>query len=207
MVAPTASLIAASNILIHRKRIYYIIVYGKKTYFPVCMVQIVFERYKLTNAFFQDASDISNEKGKKLLVIGDPCGGTYFQFITKYFLDYGHGDVTIDLFGCEKCTRMDINDMEAWSTFEDDSFVVMETGTLSFSKDIRKVLTQIKRISGGEFLSAGSTQGFLWENFLHKTYDKNLNYLTHPFDFRQDTYHKSKTLVGKEVLELEFMKL
>ncbi|MEC7416045.1 MAG: hypothetical protein VX625_01320 [Candidatus Thermoplasmatota archaeon] len=50
----------------------------------------MFERYKLTNAFFQDASDISNEKGKKLLVIGDSCGGTYFQFITKYFLDYGH---------------------------------------------------------------------------------------------------------------------
>ena len=98
----------------------------------------MFKRYKLTNAFFQDALSLSNEKGKKLLVIGDPCGGTYFQFITKYFLDYGHGDVTIDLFGCEKCTRMDINDMEAWSTFEADSFVVMETGTLSFSKDIRK---------------------------------------------------------------------
>ena len=104
----------------------------------------MFERYKLTNAFFQDASEISNEKGKKLLVIGDSCGGTYFQFITKYFLDYGHGDVTIDLFGCEKCTSMDINDMEAWSNFEDDSFVVMETGTLSFSNDIRKVLAQIK---------------------------------------------------------------
>ena len=98
----------------------------------------MFKRYKLTNAFFQDALSLSNEKGKKLLVIGDPCGGTYFQFITKYFLDYGHGDVTIDLFGCKKCTRMDINDMEAWSTFEDDSFVVMETGTLSFSTDIRK---------------------------------------------------------------------
>ena len=78
---------------------------------------------------------------------------------------------------------------------------------LSFSKDIRKVLTQIKRISGGDFLSAGGTHGFLWENYLHKTYDKKLNYLTHPFDFREDSFHKSKTLVGKEVLELEFMKL
>ena len=167
----------------------------------------MFKRYKLTNALFQDALSLSNEKGKKLLVIGDPCGGTYFQFITKYFLDYGHGDVTIDLFGCEKCTRMDINDMEAWSTFEADSFVVMETGTLSFSTDITKVITQIKRVSGGDFLSAGGTHGYLWENFLHKTYDKNLNYLTHPFDFREDSYHKSKTLVSKEVLEIEFMKL
>ena len=58
---------------------------------------------------------MKKEKSCWLLVI---CGGTYFQFITKYFLDYGHGDVTIDLFGCEKCTRMDINDMEAWSTLK-----------------------------------------------------------------------------------------
>ena len=167
----------------------------------------MFNRYKLTNRFFQDALRISREKGKKLLIIGDPCGGTYFQFITNYFLDYGHGEVTIDLFGCEKCTKMDINDMEAWSKFEDNSFVVMETGTLSFSKDIKKVLIQIKRVSGGDFLSAGGTHGYLWENFLHNTYDKNLNYLTHPFDFRVDSFHKSKTLVGKEVLELEFKKL
>ena len=84
--------------------------------------------------------------------------------------------------------------------FEDDSFVVMETGTLSFSKDIRKVL-KIKRISGGEFLSAGSTQGFLWENFTHKTYDKNLNYTIYPFDFRKDFFHKSKSLHTKEFLK------
>ena len=179
----------------------------ENTYFLVCIASVVLARYRLTNNFFQDALKISKEKGKKLLVIGDPCSGTYFQFITNYFLDYGHGDVTIDLFGCGKCTRMDINDMEAWSKFEDNSFVIMETGTLSFSKDIRKVLTQIRRISGGDFLSAGGTHGYLWENFLHKTYDKNLKYLTHPFDFREDSFHKSKTLAGKEVLELEFMKL
>ena len=78
---------------------------------------------------------------------------------------------------------------------------------LSFSTDITKVITQIKRVSGGDFLSAGGTHGYLWENFLHKTYDKNLKYLTHPFDFREDSFHKSKTLAGKEILELEFMKL
>ena len=161
----------------------------------------------MTKRFYDDAVQIAKDKGKKLMVIGDPCRGTYFQFISDWFPNCGHGDVTIDLNGCEKCTRMDINDMEAWSTFEDDSFVVMETGTLSFSKDIRKVLTQIKRISGGEFLSAGSTQGFLWENFTHKTYDKNLNYTIYPFDFRKDFLHKSKSLHTKEFFEIEFMKL
>ena len=161
----------------------------------------------MTKRFYDDAVQIAKDKGKKLMVIGDPCRGTYFQFISDWFPNCGHGDVTIDLNGCEKCTRMDINDMEAWAQFGDDFFVVMETGTLSFSIDITKVITQIRRISGGDFLSAGGTHGYLWENFLHKTYDKNLKYLTHPFDFREDSFHKSKTLAGKEVLELEFMKL
>ena len=40
-----------------------------------------------------------------------------------------------------------------------------------------------------------------------KQLSKNLKYLTHPFDFREDSLHKSKTLAGKEILELEFMKL
>ena len=165
------------------------------------------KRHYTTKKFYDDAKQLSIKTSKELMVIGDPCGGNYFQFISDYFPNCKHGDVTIDLFGCSKCNRMDINDMDAWSQFESNSFVVMETGTLSFSKDIRKVLTQIRRISGGDFLSAGGTHGYLWENYLHKTYDENLNYLTHPFDFREDSFHKSKTLVGKEVLELEFMKL
>ena len=162
------------------------------------------KRHLLTKRFYRDAVQISKDKGKKLMVIGDPCGGTYFQFISDWFPNCGHGDVTVDLNGCEECTTMDINDMVAWTQFDDDSFVVMETGTLSFSKDITKVITQIKRISGGDFLSAGGTHGFLWENFLYKTYDKNLNYLTHPFDYRTDTFHRSKTLVGKQELDFDF---
>ena len=168
---------------------------------------LVIKRHYMTKRFYHDALQLSKDKNKQLMVIGDPCGGTYIQFISDLFPNCEHGDVTIDLFGCSKCNRMDINDMDSWSLFESNSFVVMETGTLSFSKDIRKVLTQIKRISGGDFLSAGGTHGYLWENYLHKTYDENLNYLTHPFDFREDSFHKSKTLVSKEVLELEFMKL
>ena len=99
-------------------------------------------RHRLTKKFYQDALELSfkKAKGKKLMVIGDPCRGTYFQFVSKYFPNCKHGDVTIDLNGCSKCNRMDINDMKAWEQFDDDSFFVMETGTLSFSKDITKVL-------------------------------------------------------------------
>ena len=114
------------------------------------------KRHYTTKKFYDDAKQLSIKTGKELMVIGDPCGGNYFQFISDYFPNCGHGDITIDLFGCPECTRMDINDMESWSKFDDNSFVIMETGTLSFSKDIRKVLTQIRRISGGDFLSAVS---------------------------------------------------
>ena len=161
----------------------------------------------MTKRFYHDALQLSKDKNKQLMVIGDPCGGTYFQFISDLFPNCEHGDVTIDLFGCSKCNRMDINDMDSWSQFESNSFVVMETGTISYSEDIKKLLQEIKRISGGDFLSSGSTQGYMWEYFLYKTYDTKLNYIIYPFDFQNDKAHKSKNLKTKEILELDFKKL
>ncbi len=164
-------------------------------------------RHFQTKKFFRDALQISKETGKKLMVIGDPCGGTYFRFLSKYFPNCEHGDVTIDLYGCSDCNNMNINDMDAWSKFDDNSCVIMETGTISYSVDIKQLLKEIKRISGGDFLSSGSTQGYLWEYFLYKTYDSKLNYIIYPFDFRNNKNHKSKNLKTKEILELDFMKL
>lgn len=164
-------------------------------------------RHFMTKRFYEDACKIAKKKNKKLMVIGDPCHGTYFSFMSRYFPNCKHGDVTIDLYGCSECSRMDINDMEAWSEFDTDSFVVMETGTISYSKDIKKLLKEIKRISGGDFLSSGSTQGYLWEYFLYKTYDTKLNYIIYPFDFREGRNHKSKNLVTKEILSLDFQKM
>ena len=51
----------------------------------------------------------------------------------------------------------------------------METGVLGFSKDIEAVLSQIRRVSGGDFLSARGT-GLSLEMFLYKTYSKELIY-------------------------------
>ena len=81
------------------------------------------------------------------MMIGDPCSGNYFQFMSSFFPNSEHGDVTIDLFGCNSCERMDINDIQAWKEFDDDSFVVMETGVLGFSTDVKSVIGEIKRIS------------------------------------------------------------
>ena len=102
---------------------------------------------------------------------------------------------------------MNINDMETWSKFDTNSCVIMETGTISYSDNIEQLLKEIKRISGGDFLSSGSTQGYIWEYFLYQTYDPKLNYIIYPFDFRSNKIHTSKNLETKEILELEFMKL
>ena len=166
----------------------------------------MFRRYFRTKKFYNEALELSQIKEKKLMVIGDPCHGNYFKFMSRFFPNCEHGDVTIDLNGCSRCNQMNINDMDAWSQFDTNSFVIMESGTISFSEDIEKVLKEIRRISGGDFFSGGSTWGFLWENFLYKTYDKNLNYVTYPFDYRKDTFHRSKTLVGKQKLKFDFKK-
>lgn len=164
-------------------------------------------RHFMTKRFYEDACKIAKDKNKELMVIGDPCHGAYFSFVSRYFPNCEHGDVTIDLYGCSECNRMDINDMKAWSQFATDSYVVMETGTISYSKDIKKLLKEIKRISGGDFLSSGSTQGYLWEYLLYKTYDTQLNYIIYPFDFRDAKAHKSKNLETKEFLSLDFQKM
>ena len=106
------------------------------------------KRNLLTKKMFRVAKETSETKGKKLMVIGDPCSGNYFQFMSSLFPNCEHGDVTVDLFGCKECNRMDINDMSAWEEFDDGEFVVMETGVLGFSKDIGAVLSQIRRVSG-----------------------------------------------------------
>ena len=164
-------------------------------------------RHRLTKKFYQDALELSSKKQKKLMVIGDPCRGTYFQFVSKYFPNCEHGDITIDLHGCTSCDKMNINDMDAWSKFDTNSCVIMETGTISYSDNIEQLLKEIKRISGGYFLSSGSTQGYLWEYFLYKTYDPKLKYIIYPFDFRSNKPHRSKNLETKEILELDFQKM
>ena len=167
----------------------------------------MFRRHFQTKQFYRDALQIAKDTGKELMVIGDPCRGTYFRFVSKYFPNCEHGDITIDLHGCSNCDKMNINDMKSLSKFDTNSYVIMETGTISYSDNIEQLLKEIKRISGGDFLSSGSTQGYLWEYFLYKTYDKNLNYIIYPFDFRSSKSHRSKNLDTKEILELDFQKL
>jgi len=155
-------------------------------------------RYFLTKRLFKVAKEMAQTKGKRLMMIGDPCSGNYFQFMSRFFPNSEHGDVTVDLFGCDECERMDINDFQAWKKFEDDSFVVMETGVLGFSKDVEMVLGEIRRISGGDFFSAGGNRGLLWVTYLYSTYSKLLNYSMDSFDSRTDEYY-SGVILGQRL--------
>lgn len=138
---------------------------------------------------YDDASEIAKQKNKKLMVIGDPCHGHMFPLLYKIIPpNCGHGDVTLDLYGCDECDRQDINDL---SSYETNAYVVMETGTLPYSKNIPETLEEIKRISGGDFLSAGGNNNFTWRNLGAYWYDNsgNLKYCTWPFDYRKDTHY------------------
>ncbi len=63
-------------------------------------------RYFLTKRLFKVAKEMAQTKGKRLMMIGDPCSGNYFQFMSRFFPNSEHGDVTVDLFGCDECERM-----------------------------------------------------------------------------------------------------
>ena len=84
----------------------------------------------MTKRFYRDALQLSKDKKKQLMVIGDPCGGTYFQFISDLFPNCEHGDVTLDLFGCSKWNRMDINDIHKWEKFCSDPTNQMINGVI-----------------------------------------------------------------------------
>jgi hypothetical protein len=154
-------------------------------------------RYFLTKKLYKDARNIANQKNKKLMVIGDPCTGNYFESISKLFPNCEHGDITIDLYGCSKCDKFDINDLERWKKFNDNEYVIIETAVFSYANDMTLLLHELKRITGGDLLSAGSTNGFFWENGIYKSYDSNLKNIVYPFDFRKDKYYKYKKLSGK----------
>ena len=138
------------------------------------------KRNLLTKKMFRVAKEMSETKGKKLMVIGDPCSGNYFQFMSSLFPNCEHGDVTVDLYGCDECNRMDINDMSAWEEFDDGEFVVMETGVLGFSKDIGAVLSQIRgSLEETSFLREGTGAFFGRCSFTRPTVRSSFTRWTH----------------------------
>ena len=164
------------------------------------------ERYFLTKKYYKEGYELAKKKGKKLMIIGDPCiGNVGIMFlIQKIFPNSSHGDITIDLFGCVKCDRLDINNINGLKRYKTNGYVIVETGTLSFSKNIENTLTEIKRISGGDFLSSGGTLSYYWKFIGNKLYSNSLNYVIYPFNFTKDEYYKFYNLKLKKYKYIKF---
>jgi len=145
-----------------------------------------------TRHYCKIGKQLSIYKNKKLLIIGDPCRGNVNMIMQNLFPNCGHGDITIDLYGCDKCDKMDINNLNEWKKYKTNSCVIVETGTLSFGKDLKKILKEIKRISGGDFYSAGGTTTLGWKYYGHKQYNKiypnSLHNIIYPFT-NKDKYY------------------
>ena len=183
----------------------------------VCILLILFvllldsssaiHRYVLTRKYYGEAIKLAQEKNKKLMVIGDPCSGNYFSFMPKLFSYYQHGDVTVDLFGCDKCHQLDINQNETWSKYGDNEYVVLDSATLSFSEDINKVLAHIKRVSGGDFYSSGGTTSLGWKYLFHTLYSLNYpnstNYMIYPYQ-PGDTHYRAYHFKTKKNVSYTF---
>ena len=158
------------------------------------IIKVPLKRYFLTKKLYDHAVIIAKNKNKKLLIIGDPCSGHMIKSLGKYFPNSGHGDVTIDLYGCDKCHKIDINNNDELSQFETNKYVILEIGTISYSKCMPKTLKQLNRNSGGDLLSSGGTNGYIWRNYGYKLYDDELNYIIYPYDFRKNKKYRYNDL-------------
>ncbi len=165
-------------------------------------------RHYLTRKYYFEAKELAKRKNKKLMVIGDPCCGNQYMFIQKIYPNCYHGDITIDLFGCEKCDLLNINDINAWKKYKTNEFVVIETGTLSFSNDISAILKEIKRISGGDFLSSGGTTNNYWKyignKIYSKKYPKQLKYMIYSFHFKKNNKYKVYDFTENKIKYIDF---
>lgn len=169
------------------------------------------ERHILTKIYYNKASKLCKKKNKKLLVIGDPCTGNINMWMQKMYPNCKHGNVTIDLYGCDKCDKMDINNMKKWKKYKSNKYIVIETGTLSFGKDIEKILSQIKRISGGDFFSSGGTRSFGWKyvgsKIYSKKYPEQLEKMIYPFNSLKDEYYIYYDLKTKKTIKINWKNL
>ena len=169
------------------------------------------KRHIITMRNFKKAKLLSKEKNKKLIVIGDPCTGNVNMWFQKLFPNCKHGNVTIDLFGCNACDKMDINNIKEWKKYNSNEYVITEAGTLSFGKDMKNILSEIKRISGGDFFSSGGTTTMGWKYIGNKLYSKKypvgLYNIIYSFDSSKDKYYKYYNFNYKKNIKIKWKNL
>jgi hypothetical protein len=104
----------------------------------------------------------AKQTGKPLLVIGNPTGG----FMNRFVQGYGCGDACVDLNGCE-CphggTSVKSDLLASLLRMRDDSVVSFESAVLGYVDDIRAVVAELRRVTGGDMFAVhllGTRSGF-----------------------------------------------
>jgi hypothetical protein len=107
---------------------------------------VYLDRPKRRKLFFDLATEKAKQTNKKLLVIGDPHTDNY-----AFGVDYGCGDLCMDINNCPKCPNAVIHDInKGFSSYRSNSYVVFISCTLEYVDDIHFVHSELMRISGGD---------------------------------------------------------
>ena len=141
---------------------------------------VYIDRPKRRRLFFDLASKKATETKKPLLVIGDPYADNY-----AFSVDYGCGDLCIDINDCLKCSNSSKHDInEGFPTFKDNSYVVFISCTLEYVDNIESVYKELVRISGGNLfvvaLEAYSLKTLFARNLGYSKFNRKWRILKSP---------------------------
>ena len=123
---------------------------------PICRCFLIrhYHRY----SYYKLAEAASKRTGKPLLVLGDPNSG--YIATRNMPIMYGCGDVCTDLTGCPGCPvstqKIKGDALEVLSKMKTNSHVIYTSYTIEYIEDIEPVITELKRVSGGDLYVVGS---------------------------------------------------
>jgi hypothetical protein len=115
---------------------------------------------------FKKAKKRAEATNKPLLVIGCPKAGA----VNKILRAYSHGSICLDIDGCPKCTKYDINS-NFLQDFPDNHFVLFESDTFCFSKNFPALIKNVSRITGGDFYLYGTNRYWFYTLIGRKIYN------------------------------------
>lgn len=101
---------------------------------------------------FNQALDAAHNKGKKLIVVGDPDGYMLSRVLGR---DYDCGDFCIDPKSCPKCPAQGVGTMDqVLKSMAANSAVIFVNGAIETVDDIDDSLKELTRVSGGDLFIA-----------------------------------------------------
>ena len=135
------------------------------TYF-LFFFPVIFKKYVM----YRTAMRCAKKKQKKLMVVGNPDNGSYFNRKILYKIlgpPYGRGDICIDLNGGDVNGKLE----DVIKHFPSDSYVIFISQTLEYidPKRIKETLQHLVRVSGGDIYNVAI-------DYPHIGYNNSLGY-------------------------------